>query len=97
MGFEHLEQRTASAAMAHIGNADVVLGTQPLRGIFDAAAEQVLDGMVVGVGPRLTLLTSLCGHLRSGDALQVNGRPYVVSEPPEPNGTGLTALQLRQA
>lgn len=76
---------------------EVLLAGQPVNAIFDAAAERVQDGMVTGVGPELTLPTAVCLDVSRGTAVVVRGQTYQVSQPPEPDGTGVTFLQLRKA
>lgn len=76
---------------------EVVLAGRTVNAIFDATAERVQDGMVTGVGPELTLATADCADVARGTTAVVRGHTYQVSQPPEPDGTGVTVLQLRKA
>jgi len=69
---------------------DVVVGGVPQRGIFDEAYAEAF-GMVSGSRPMLVVLTS--PQAVKGATVSVAGKNYTVAEP-QPDGTGVTTLQL---
>jgi hypothetical protein len=68
----------------------------PVVGIFDAASQRVIDGMVIDAGPQLTAASTDVASAVYGTAVVVAGTNYTVTVA-EPDGTGITVLQLRKA
>lgn len=72
---------------------DVVVGGVAQRGIFDNAYAEAF-GMVGGSRPMLVVLTS--PQAVRGAAVSVGSKGYAVTEA-QPDGTGVTTLQLEEA
>lgn len=105
MAFEALESRTAQAGMRHIANCDVSIDGLGGRGIFDAEANVVADGLVESTGPQVQVLAALYPDVAHGtdvlvtktvDGITTFSQAYTVSGI-QPDGTGFLALQLREA
>lgn len=62
--------------------------------IFDNDYQDVLNGMVEGRGPALTVRTIDVQALAKEVVLPVNGTDYRIKRP-EPDGTGMTLLLLK--
>lgn len=73
---------------------DATLNGAAVRGIFDSAYGESFSGLVAGNGP-VFRLASDAGH-QSGQTLVVGAVTYTVTSV-EPDGTGMTTLQLEQS
>ena len=67
------------------------LNGSSVTGIFDNGTTSAFNGLVLGTNPTFMLATS-AGHAR-GQSLVVSGVTYTVVAV-EPDGTGMTILQL---
>ena len=74
---------------------DVVIGAEALRGILDRPYHEVM-GLVQGDRPTLVLPSADLPAIEVGDALTADGEGFTVQRI-EPDGTGLTRLQLEAA
>ena len=85
--FARLAGATASAfdASGQSVNFDV---------IFDAAA--TVAGLVADIGPQAQCKTADVSGVEWHSGLTINGTPYTVTAI-QPDGTGVTVLQLREA
>jgi len=72
-----------------------VIGVATVPVIFDATYTSA-GGMVESTGPQCTGKTSDLAAAVQGTAITVNGTAYVVTGN-QPDGTGITVLQLREA
>jgi hypothetical protein len=72
----------------------VTVGGVAVRGIFDAAYADPLG--MAGNQPVLTVATEDLPAVAVGQAVTVNATAYTVTTV-EPDGTGITTLQLRRA
>lgn len=71
------------------------IGAATVPVIFDAAYTAAA-GLVESTGPQVTGKTSDLAAAVQGTAISVNGAAYVVTGH-QPDGTGITTLQLREA
>jgi hypothetical protein len=71
------------------------LGAAAFTGIFDGASQRVLDGNLIDAGPQLTAASADVSTAVYGSAITVNAIAYTVAVA-EPDGTGMTVLQLRR-
>ena len=96
--FAMLESRLNTAVLAHIANADVTLAGAPVSAIFDGAFAlgSVAEFGLASSQPMLTLATADVPAAPIGQAAVVNGVAYLVAAH-EPDGTGISRLQLRKA
>lgn len=83
-----LDTDTGFAVSAVVGAATVPV-------IFDAAYTSA-GGMVESTGPQCQGKTADLAAAVQGTAITVNGTAYVVTGN-QPDGTGITVLQLREA
>ena len=65
-----------------------------VTGLFDNGSARAFNGLVLGTNPTFTLASS-AGHAR-GQSLVISGVTYTVAAV-EPDGTGMTTLQLEAA
>ncbi len=73
-----------------------VVGVNPaVTVIFDRAYVAQLNGRASGLNPNCVGRTEDLAALGEGDAIVIDGSPYVVVGEPQPDGTGLTFLELR--
>jgi hypothetical protein len=70
------------------------LGAASIRVIFDKAYIGVLMGMVESTGPCCLAMDNDIPNVKQGASITVNGKAYLVTGV-EPDGTGITTLQLR--
>ena len=70
-------------------------GAASITVIFDAAFLSAMG--MGGTGPQAVCKSTDVASAVQGDAITVNGTAYTIAGPPEPNGTGITVLQLRTA
>lgn len=70
-------------------------GAASITVIFDAAFLSAMG--MGGTGPQAMCKTSDVAAAVQGDSITINGTAYTIAGPPEPNGTGVTLLQLRTA
>ena len=88
--FLHADTPGYQAAVLVVGTATSTVG-----GIFDSQYEAGLT-VLAGRSPTLLVTDASLGSAKRGDALTVAGTPYVIQNL-EPDGTGLTRLQLGAA
>jgi shikimate kinase len=84
---------TTTGYFADFGVSATLAGAA-VTGIFDNAAAHAFNGLMLGTNPTFTLVTA-AGHAR-GQSLVVSGVTYTVAAV-EPDGTGMTVLQLEAA
>jgi hypothetical protein len=72
-----------------------VIGAATVPVIFDAAYTSA-GGMVESTGPQCQGKSSDLAAAVQGTAITINGQPYTVTGN-QPDGTGMTVLQLREA
>lgn len=72
-----------------------VIGAATVPVIFDAAYTSA-GGMVESTGPQCQGKTSDLAAAVQGTAITINGQAYTVTGN-QPDGTGMTVLQLREA
>jgi hypothetical protein len=65
-------------------------------GIFDAAYQQQLNGMLSSSSPQFQSITTSLMTAVEGTAITIAGITYTIVEV-QPDGTGLTTLILRRA
>lgn len=70
------------------------LGAATIAVIFDKAYIGALMGMVESTGPCALVMDNDIPNLKQGAAIVINAKTYIVTGV-EPDGTGLTTLQLR--
>lgn len=63
--------------------------------IFDKAYISLLRDHASGSSPECVGRTEDLAHLEEGDPIVIDGEPYSIAGDPQPDGTGLTYLQLR--
>ena len=88
--FIHDDTPGYRAAVLVVGTATSTVG-----GIYDSAYEAALT-VLAGRNPSLLVTDASLGAAKRGDAITVAGTPYVIQNL-EPDGTGLTRLQLGAA
>ena len=97
MNFEALQTRVNASVIARLSNADVVVGTSTLRGIFKNESVELFIGNTPHMGrqPIIHLADSdvSANLIVKGSAMTINGTAYK-ARVPEPDGTGLTRFQL---
>lgn len=70
-------------------------GIGVVGGIFGDDYEE-FSGMVAGSKPILLCISSQIPDVVNGTALTINGVDYTVAGAPQPDGTGLTTLNLSE-
>ncbi len=78
------------------GYASVTIGVDTIGGLFDNGYGE-FGGVVGGSNPSLLCISSEASAVVNGSALTVNGVNYIVSGAPQPDGTGMTRIELRLA
>lgn len=95
--FAAIESATALNAVAALANAEAVIRGVTVTGMFDNASAISL-GAVDGTQPQFRCATAdLPSGVADGDAIEVDGVDYLVSAPPQHDGTGMTLLLLHEA
>ena len=94
MTFSAIEATINAACMGAIGNASMTWGATSVPVVFDAAYTDPLG--MAGSLPRATCASSLIAAMSVGAAVTINATAYTVTGI-EPDGTGITTLQLRRA
>jgi hypothetical protein len=95
--FAVLEARVTDAVRGHLSNAEATIGASPdpVSVIFDDAYVSA-GGMFESTGPQCHGKTSDLAAAVQGAAITINGQAYTVTGN-QPDGTGMTVLQLREA
>lgn len=93
--FAALEARVNDAVRARLSNADATIGAATVPVIFDAAYLNA-GGMVESTGPQCQGKTTDLAAAVQGTAITISGQAYTVTGN-QPDGTGMTVLQLREA
>ena len=75
---------------------DAIIGAATVPVIFDNAYLASLGGMVESSGPQCAGKTSDLASAVQGTAITINGQAYTVTGN-QPDGTGMTTLQLRES
>lgn len=75
-------------------SVQATLGGSTIAVIFDKAYIGALMGMVESTGPCCLVMDKDIPNLKQGASLVINSKTYIVSGV-EPDGTGLSTLQLR--
>lgn len=94
--FDALEQRVNRAVVNRLSNAMATIGAASVPVVFDRLYLDALDGEVAGYAPVVTAKDADLMGVVYGTAITVRGDAYTVTAI-EPDGTGLTRLQLRKA
>lgn len=78
------------------GYVSATIGAATITGLFDNGYAD-LNGMIGGSHPTLLCISADIPSVVNGTALTINATAYTVAGTPQPDGTGLTVLQLRGA
>lgn len=78
------------------GSVSATIGADTVTGLFDNGYAD-LNGMIGGSHPTLLCISADIPAVVNGTALTINATAYTVAGTPQPDGTGLTLLQLREA
>lgn len=95
--FAALEARVNTAVLGRLSNAEATFGASPdpIPVIFDDAYVSV-GGIYESTGPQAQGSTADLAAAVQGTAITINGQAYTVTGN-QPDGTGMTVLQLREA
>ena len=93
MTFSSIESSINAATLGVISNASMTWGAVAIPVVFDATYADPL-GMAVNQ-PRARCASSLHAGMALGAAVSINAISYTV-QAIEPDGTGITNLQLRR-
>ncbi len=94
--FDRLEQRVNRAVVSRLSNAMAVIDAAMVPVVFDRLYLEALDGDAAGYAPVVLGKDADLVGVAYGTGLTVRGEAYTVTSV-EPDGTGLTRLQLRKA
>src|SRR5690606_22810520 len=94
--FAALESRVNRAVMHRLSNAMAIIGGSAVPVVFDRLYTEALDGDAAGYTPTVMGRDADLAGATYGAAMVVQGVSYTVTSV-EPDGTGLTRLQLRRA
>jgi len=94
-GFAALEARVNNAAIKFLSNAEATIGAATVPVVFDAAYLSA-GGMFESSGPQVTGKSADLASAVQGSPITINGQAYTVTGN-QPDGTGMTTLQLREA
>jgi hypothetical protein len=63
--------------------------------IFD---NEYIDNLgIAGTNPSALAKATDMPNVKSGQAISINSVNYIISQPPQPDGTGMVRLELRKA
>lgn len=94
--FATIEERVNRAVVDRLSNAMAIIGPATVPVVFDRLYLESLDGEVAGYAPVVTGKDQDLVDVAYGSALTLRGVAYTVTSV-EPDGTGLTRLQLRKS
>ncbi len=78
------------------GAVIALIGATEVTGLFDNGFAD-MGGMIGGSHPTLLCISAEVAMVVNGTALTIGGQSYTVAGTPQPDGTGLALLQLREA
>lgn len=94
--FASLEAEVNAAVFAHLANATATFaGAVTVDGVFDNGYAAALE--IGGSDPTFRCLSSALPAVVAGSAVTIRSINYVIAGPVEQDGTGVSALNLRQA
>lgn len=93
MTFSAIEASINAACLGAIGNASMIWGATSVPVVFDAAFADPLG--MSNSQPRATCASSLIAAMTVGASVSINSVNYTV-QTIEPDGTGISTLQLRR-
>ncbi|MBL0918039.1 MAG: hypothetical protein IBJ14_05010 [Hydrogenophaga sp.] len=94
--FAALEDRVNRAVLGHLSNAMATIGASTVPVVIDRLYIETLDGEAAGYAPVVLGKDVDLVGVAYGTTVVVHGIGYTVTAV-EPDGTGLTRLQLRRA
>ena len=98
MSFADIESAINTACTAVFANCTATMNGQPITGVFDSGPVfQSVGGIALeSTGPQFRCLTADIPAPPNHRAITINGAAYTVTKP-EPDGTGMSTLQLHKA
>lgn len=94
--FAALETKVNDAVMRRLANATAIINGVDVDGIFSKEYAE-FSGVIGGSNPTFQCKSADVAAVTNGTALTINSINYKVAGAPQPDGSGLTLLQLKEA
>lgn len=92
--FAALEAKVNDAAIRRIANATAIINGVAVDGILSNEYTE-FSGVIGGSNPTFMCKSADIASVANGTAISINSVNYLVAGAPQPDGTGMTLLQLR--
>jgi hypothetical protein len=94
--FAALEARANDAVIRHLANATAIINGVAVDGIFSNKYAE-FSNVMGGSSPTFQCRSTDVVAVAKGTALTINSTHYQVASAPQPDGAGMTLLQLEEA
>jgi hypothetical protein len=93
--FAALEKRVNDAVIRHLANATAIIDGVAVDGVFNNQYAE-FSNVIGGSHPTFQCRSADVLAVTKGTALTINSTHYQVASTPQPDGNGLTLLQLEE-